>query len=264
MDAVPEKLISSPSPEVSSLAEPRPQQPVAGDVLFPAVCGERMWVETKDEIGKRRGRYKDPKYQHNYYLKNKERLIKKVSDWAKKHPEKKKEFKRKTHQKHKVEYNLVAKAWKKNNPEKVSKHSRDARFRNPEKMRAVVNRSYKKCYDKNFEKFILRAKNRRARVLGAEGNMSENIKEIRLVEQCGKCVYFEFCGSDFKDVSPTIDHKISIKNGGTNYDSNIQLCCRRCNCRKGAKNHDVFLAQLKAEKSAKELLSNPPQKNALK
>ena len=34
---------------------------------------------------------------------------------------------------------------------------------------------------------------------------------------------------------PTVDHIVAIKNGGTDTYDNVQLACKRCNSKKGAR-----------------------------
>jgi 5-methylcytosine-specific restriction endonuclease McrA len=53
-----------------------------------------------------------------------------------------------------------------------------------------------------------------------------------LLEQGTICAY---CGNDCQE-DPTIDHKIPVSAGCDPYDrSNLVVCCRSCNSRKGSK-----------------------------
>lgn len=53
----------------------------------------------------------------------------------------------------------------------------------------------------------------------------------QLNHQGGRCL----CGVTFVDDNWTIDHKIPLSRGGTNWPVNIQLLCLQCNLSKGAK-----------------------------
>jgi 5-methylcytosine-specific restriction endonuclease McrA len=39
---------------------------------------------------------------------------------------------------------------------------------------------------------------------------------------------------------PTVDHIIALKNGGTDTIENVQLACKRCNSKKGAKENELI------------------------
>lgn len=64
----------------------------------------------------------------------------------------------------------------------------------------------------------------------AEGIYSKAHISTLLILQKGRCIG---CGE--KMDKPTVDHIVPIVKGGTNWPSNIQLLCKRCNSRKHSK-----------------------------
>lgn len=49
------------------------------------------------------------------------------------------------------------------------------------------------------------------------------------------------CGAPFGgDIQPTVDHRVAKINGGKKEDSNLQLLCKSCNCRKSAEDRREF------------------------
>lgn len=138
--------------------------------------------------------------------------------------------------------------WRAENIEIVRKKSRElARKRrevNPEKEREI-SREWR---NSNPDKVRVYRHNRRARKLSAGGNhTSSDIKEI-LKQQRGKCAYFRICKTFIRNGNYHVDHIVPLcpKNvsGGTNFRSNLQLTCPRCNLQKNAKDPIVFAQQL--------------------
>ena len=69
--------------------------------------------------------------------------------------------------------------------------------------------------------------------------VSRDYKKVRLVVLARDGYVCYYCGQD----ADTVDHVISIKNGGNPVDpSNLLACCRRCNSSKGSRSQGVFLA----------------------
>ena len=70
--------------------------------------------------------------------------------------------------------------------------------------------------------------------------VSRDYKKVRLVVLARDGYVCYYCGQD----ADTVDHVISIKNGGNPVDpSNLLACCRRCNSAKGSRSQAVFLAR---------------------
>lgn len=138
----------------------------------------------------------------------------------------------------------ISRRWKKSNPTKVLKWKTSWRKRskqsilkseqkwrknNPEKSRKIKLR----YYSNNKEKFRAAYHARRAR----EGTFSKEDLEVRYQSQHGKCAY---CKKKMAQKKMHVDHIIPIALGGSNYPANLQLTCRTCNLRKGAKDPVVF------------------------
>ena len=82
----------------------------------------------------------------------------------------------------------------------------------------------------NPEATRARGRNYRARSRGAEGShTAEDIKAL-FEKQKGKCIY---CSIKLGD-SYHVDHITPLARGGSNWPSNLQLTCERCNNRKRA------------------------------
>jgi 5-methylcytosine-specific restriction endonuclease McrA len=96
------------------------------------------------------------------------------------------------------------------------------------------------AYDHEIRRLTVcvQAQNRRARMIGAQGEITvDGVLQIGS-SQRWRCVY---CAVNLKDVGPTIDHKVPLSAGGTHGHLNIQIVCRPCNSRKGSSLHHVFL-----------------------
>ena len=71
--------------------------------------------------------------------------------------------------------------------------------------------------------------------------VSKDYKKVRLVVLARDGYVCYYCGQD----ADTVDHVISIKNGGNPVDPfNLLACCRRCNSAKGSRSQGVFLASV--------------------
>lgn len=98
-----------------------------------------------------------------------------------------------------------------------------------------VRRQSKEWRQNHPEKGREYARNRRARVLGAVGNIS--VAEIEALKK-----FYNYtclcCGKREPDVELTHDHVKPLSRGGENTIQNSQVLCRSCNCKKGAKHID--------------------------
>lgn len=116
-----------------------------------------------------------------------------------------------------------AKAYNAKNPELVRAKNDQYRRDNPEVMRA------------NMAK-------RRAREVNAEGShTAADIADIRL-RQKDRCA-LPSCRKPLKGRG-SLDHRVALKNGGSNWRKNLQLLCRPCNSQKSATDEIVFMQSL--------------------
>jgi 5-methylcytosine-specific restriction endonuclease McrA len=129
------------------------------------------------------------------------------------------------------EINAYNAAWQKSTPERIEKRNRQGkRYRenNPEKVLAA-QRSWN---ERNRDKKVAYVRNRRAREDGAEGFFTGDdwaeIKE-KYDHRCIKCFLQE------PEIKLTPDHVVPLFLGGTNWPSNIQPLCGKCNSSKGPK-----------------------------
>ena len=67
--------------------------------------------------------------------------------------------------------------------------------------------------------------------------MGADIRKDLYRRQQGRCLY---CGSRQRMDLMDIDHKVPLARGGSNQRNNLQLLCRTCNVRKGARTDREF------------------------
>lgn len=97
-------------------------------------------------------------------------------------------------------------------------------------------RYLRKYYENNKEKIKALTREYRARKKQAIGRHTAAEIAALLKKQGYQCVY---CKASIKN-GYEADHIIAVRNGGTNWISNIQLTCKSCNCRKSAKDPIKF------------------------
>ena len=126
------------------------------------------------------------------------------------------------------------------------------RAADPEAARRRDRERYKKDPSKKIKSALRWCKNnperkrsiqerRRARKANAVGDCSHEKWLNRLMYYGGKCVY---CGTSDKI---TMEHRIPLSRGGTNWPSNIVPACHSCNCRKNTKTETEFKLLLSQE-----------------
>lgn len=79
---------------------------------------------------------------------------------------------------------------------------------------------------------------RRAKALSLLGWMPPYPEGILFGEQGGLCLY---CKTDLEYSGWEMDHKIPHSRGGKHEYTNVCLCCRPCNLRKGSKTPQEFM-----------------------
>jgi 5-methylcytosine-specific restriction endonuclease McrA len=152
--------------------------------------------------------------------------------WAGRNPEKIKSAKRKHYTKNGEAYREYARQYSKANPEKVSAACKKWYDKNAEKMRERSRRAIAQWIKENPDRHRANQRNTRARRKKAEGKHSaEDIRRIR-ASQGDCCVY---CHIKLNGRGH-IDHRQPLSKGGTNWPSNIQITCAKCNIAK--RDHD--------------------------
>lgn len=141
------------------------------------------------------------------------------------------------------------KEWYHRNKRHVIEKAREYRLSNAEKCHAYnvayrvanlerIKNSNKIYYQRNKQKYTEHAANRRARKRGAQGSYTRHDVARILETQKSRCIY---CKTSLRN-GFHVDHIYPLSRGGTNSRENLQLLCRSCNSKKGAK-HPIDYAQ---------------------
>ena len=119
----------------------------------------------------------------------------------------------------------AARAYYLANTDAIQRRRLAARLADPERFREYQRRWAKK----NPESLGLGQMRRRARMIKL-ARIPQGWKRNQAIRQGGKCAG---CSGKFgRKFKPEIDHIVSLKKGGTNDLTNLQLLCRFCNCSK--------------------------------
>jgi 5-methylcytosine-specific restriction endonuclease McrA len=102
---------------------------------------------------------------------------------------------------------------------------RDSARRNPERRRATAHR-------------------RRARVVSAKGFWTQD-EWLALVAAC-----WSACAYCARFVALTVDHRVPLKRGGSNWVWNLLPACLPCNRRKGSRTEREYKEEIRSEKTA--------------
>ena len=121
-------------------------------------------------------------------------------------------------------------------PDKAKAAARAARLIDPERTKAAT----KAWREKNAEKTRVHWRNRRSRKQNAEGrHTAEDVAKIRKMQR-DKCAYckvkLQGCGH--------VDHIRPLVKGGSNWPSNLQILCEKCNTSKGSKDAEDFVREM--------------------
>jgi len=117
----------------------------------------------------------------------------------------------------------ASKKWRDKNKYKCKEYNKKWREKNQDK----VKRWNKKYRESHPLKHVIDKHKRRARERKAEGAFSQEEWRNLLIKHKNRCA---FCKLEIK---LTVDHILSLARGGTNYISNIQPLCMKCNLKKG-------------------------------
>lgn len=156
------------------------------------------------------------KIRKDYYIKHREDLIEKASEWANENKERRKKIEAKYRSKNRRKEKLRTKRYREENPEK----------------RRQTNRKY---YLNHPEVAYKSVANRRARKMGATiGKIDyEEIKAIGICYLCNKKVNFKLKYPHPR--SKSFDHVVPLSKGGSHSQENVKLTHLRCNKRKTSK-----------------------------
>lgn len=176
-------------------------------------CGACGCVKPLDQFHKNKSR-KDGRNSHC-----KECATARACAWQKANKDRRKEIRARWTENNLEQMRAIRNAWKRANPDKVREE------------RAAWMRAHPEVRAANESR-------RRARKLGAGGTYTVGQIENLYALQKGMCA---ICAARLGDKYHR-DHVMPLALGGTNDIGNIQLLCKTCNCRKGAK-HPVEHAQ---------------------
>ena len=157
-----------------------------------------------------------------------------------KDPEQRKAYQReyikRTADRHREQSREAMRRWRANNPEARLARDRAYKERHKEQVRAG-RRRHRQAYPEQRRAIWQR---RRARELGAAGNVAVGEWLKLMLEHGGRCAY---CGGS----GPLqVDHRIALSRGGTHDITNILPACRSCNTRKGAMSETDFRSRLRS------------------
>lgn len=148
----------------------------------------------------------NPEYYKAYYAENKERITARNRGWLEENKERKREL--------------------------------DREYRSSE--REKIREANKKWASENPDKRMASWRNRDARLRNADGTHNADDVALILEEQNFTCPY---CLSDLSE-GYHVDHYVPLAKGGSNWPDNLQCLCPTCNTRKGAKEPDVWHAEI--------------------
>ena len=142
---------------------------------------------------------------------------------------------------HREQERLRAAKWREDFPDKLRAMQRRHYLEN----KAMIAEARKEYRARNREKCREWANERKAKQRAGGGGLSRGYVVTLFKRQCGLCVA---CHADLQVTGKHIDHIVAISNGGLHCDENVQLLCPTCNRRKSAKDFDVFLRMMEAER----------------
>lgn len=162
-------------------------------------------------------------------------------------PERYRAYGRANYEKHKEQRKASVLAYYRLNTEKCQAAAKEWRQKNPDRARAIARkwaqnnadamREWREANPAKVKAYAaLNKSRRRARIEATPGHFTKSdIDRIRRL-QAGKCAY---CKASLES-GYHIDHIVALCRGGTNFPSNLQLCCGPCNVRKSARDPIEF------------------------
>jgi 5-methylcytosine-specific restriction endonuclease McrA len=185
-----------------------------------------------------------------YYERNKEAIDKYKKEWRQRNIGRLLVSQKEHYRNNKDRYRDWRDAYKKKNIEKLFSYHQKYRDRNKEKI-AATNRAYRLATP---EKQKVLSHRRRARKISQD---DKTLNELAIKSLLAKAIKCPYCGKKYIEGSytdsKTIDHLVPLCRGGLNSISNIIVCCRSCNSKKGKKSFPDWLDMLEEPFKAKSL-----------
>lgn len=129
-------------------------------------------------------------------------------------------------------YNARLNRWRKEHPENVKRYKQNYYLANREKelekdkqWRIDNPKKWRICHRASTRAYKIRKKN-------ASGSLKKHDWAILLEIYNWTC---PMCWKKEPEIHLSVDHKIPLSKGGTNYLDNIQPLCLNCNAKKGSK-----------------------------
>jgi 5-methylcytosine-specific restriction endonuclease McrA len=168
---------------------------------------------------------------------NRERVRELEAKGYRKNKAKRLAWHRKHHQNNRDRFIAEQRAWREQNRERINAEARERHERlksDPAYIEAQRERQ-RKYYALNKEKGAVKNSARRAKILNAEGEYTENDVKSLFARQKGRCAC---CGQKKK---LTVDHIVPLTRGGSNWPRNLQGLCLPCNSAKQARDPVEFM-----------------------
>lgn len=181
-----------------------------------------------------------------YKQKNPNAANERVKRYQARHPDRIRAIWKKYHEREKERLNKISLEYYYKNKEKISARLKETRIKDAARL-AVRDKAWR---DSNKERIYgyrsrsIGGAKRRAAKRNAEGTYSYQDVVDLFNRQGGKCASCKREISKYPGKKKYhVDHVTPLKLGGSNYPSNLQLLCPRCNCSKGAKSPEQWAQQ---------------------
>lgn len=160
------------------------------------------------------------------------------------HPDKVKESSRRGYFRNNPTLRRKRAEWSKNNPEKRKLQAQRYYYRNREKIKVKQRVYLPQHRAKNRATYLLAKARRRGNEKHAAGVCSPDQWKAKCDLWSWRCY---LCGCQLSEKTVTIDHRIPISRGGSNWPANLAPACLNCNASKRDRTeleHQAFLRRL--------------------